>query len=338
MKARDLMTTDVVTVPSGARASEIARVLLERGVSAVPVIGEDGALAGMVSEGDLIRRGDIERQGRRDWWLAILSEGTGLSPSFIATLRNNGTTARDLMTSPVITVTEDTEAAEIAQLLSNYRIKRVPVMRDGRIVGIVSRADLLRVLTRDGEARRETEPGFFARAIAGLDAQFFHPHEPEKPEAPARSRAPGPRGALKAAEFRALAEEAGHKQRLLREQARRAAAERRQRTVADLIGSHISGEEWQDLLEKARRAAENGEKEFLLLRFPAELCSDGGRAINVAEPGWPATLRGEAAEIYLRWERDLKFGGFHLAAQVLDFPGGMPGDVGLFLIWGRSEA
>jgi hypothetical protein len=70
------------------------------------------------------------------------------------------------------------------------------------------------------------------------------------------------------------------------------------------------------------------------LRFPAQLCSDGGRAINVPEPSWPATLRGEAAEIFVRWQRDLKPGGFHVVARVLDFPDGIPGDIGLFLLWG----
>jgi hypothetical protein len=72
-----------------------------------------------------------------------------------------------------------------------------------------------------------------------------------------------------------------------------------------------------------------------LLRFPVELCSDGGRAVNVPDPNWPQTLRGEAAEMYLRWERDLKPCGFHLAARIVDFPGGMPGNIGLFLIWGE---
>jgi len=77
-----------------------------------------------------------------------------------------------------------------------------------------------------------------------------------------------------------------------------------------------------------------GETEFLLLRFPSQLCSDSGRAINVPDPDWPETLRGEAAEMYLRWERDLRPRGFHLTARVIDYPGGMPGDVGLYLVWG----
>jgi hypothetical protein len=65
------------------------------------------------------------------------------------------------------------------------------------------------------------------------------------------------------------------------------------------------------------------------------LCTDGGRPVNAPLPGWPETLRGEAGEIYLRWKRDLKPSGFHLVARVLDFPGGMPGDIGLFLVWGE---
>ena len=72
----------------------------------------------------------------------------------------------------------------------------------------------------------------------------------------------------------------------------------------------------------------------MLLRFPSQLCSDGGRAINVPDPDWPKSLRGEPAELYLRWEHDLKPQGFHLQAQILEFPGGYPGDIGLFLVWG----
>jgi hypothetical protein len=105
--------------------------------------------------------------------------------------------------------------------------------------------------------------------------------------------------------------------------------------VAELVDCHISDEDWRNLVHEARRAAERGGKEFMLFCFPSQLASDSGRAVNVAEPGWPATLRGEAAEIYLRWQLDLKPQGFHLAARVLNFPDGMPGDIGLFLTWGE---
>jgi hypothetical protein len=80
-------------------------------------------------------------------------------------------------------------------------------------------------------------------------------------------------------------------------------------------------------------AAEHGEKERLPPRFPSAFRIDDGRAINVHEPCWPTLPRGEPAEIYLRWERDLKPRGFHLSARTMDFPGGIPGDIGLFLVW-----
>ena len=139
--------------------------------------------------------------------------------------------------------------------------------------------------------------------------------------------------AARADDFRRLTAQFEEKAATARAEARVAAEEQRSHQVAGLIGTHVSEEQWRSLVARARNAASQGQKEFLLLRFPSQLCSDGGRAINVSEPDWSATLRGEAAELYLRWERDLKPQRFHLAARVLDFPGGMPGDIGLFLVW-----
>ena len=137
------------------------------------------------------------------------------------------------------------------------------------------------------------------------------------------------------ADFQHFVADSKHKDVQHRDELRRAAAEQRQRKVAELIDHHMSDTRWRSLLHQARQAAEHGQQELMLLRFPSELCSDGGRAINVSEPSWPSTLRGEAAEIYLRWESDMKPRGFRLVAKVLDFPGGMPGDIGMFLLWQR---
>jgi uncharacterized membrane protein len=114
-----------------------------------------------------------------------------------------------------------------------------------------------------------------------------------------------------------------------------AIAQRRERVKA-LIDQQIDDAKWQELLHQAREAAEHSEKEYLLLRFPSTLCTDDARAIN-NQPNisWPETLRGEAAELYARWRDQLSRRGFHIAARVLDFPGGKPGDVGLFLFWGE---
>jgi hypothetical protein len=235
------------------------------------------------------------------------------------------------MSGPVVTVTEDTDVAEIARMLTEYRIKRVPIVRDGRLVGIVSRADLLRALVP--EQASQTAPrreGF----LGSLNEHFGH-HRQQSPPHPAEPRAQAKDVAVTAKGFRSLVTDFKREQHRRLDAAGRAAAEQRERQVAALIGEHVSEESWERLLENARKAAASGEKEFLLLRFPSPLCTDGGRAVNVAEQGWPTTLRGEAAEIYLRWERDLKPQGFHLSAQVLDFPGGKPGDIGLFLAWGE---
>ena len=326
------MTHDVISVSADAPARQIARLLLDHGISAVPVLDDAGAPIGIVSEGDLVGRDEPDREARRDWWLALLAEGENLNADFVSSIRGKEHVARDIMSAPVVTVEEDTDAAEIARLLHSYHIKRVPVVRDGRIVGIVSRADLLRVLAEQSSSPTSRKEGFLASAFAGLDARFLHARRDEPSP---QSTAPEPDDIrLDAAAFRNLVSDFERKEDRERQDVRLATIEQRRRRIAQLIDEHISDESWRSLMHRARAAAERGEKEFMLLRLPSQLCSDGGRAINVEEPDWPNTLRGDAAEIFLRWERDLRPRGFHLTARVLDFPGGVPGDIGLFLAWG----
>ena len=115
----------------------------------------------------------------------------------------------------------------------------------------------------------------------------------------------------------------------------RVASEQRQKVVSELAKRHMDDNSWHAKLHHAREAARRGEKEYLLLRFPSELCTDAGRALNVAESGWKNTLRGEAAEVYERWETELKPQGFRLLARILEYPDGFPGDAGFFLMWGN---
>jgi hypothetical protein len=82
-----------------------------------------------------------------------------------------------------------------------------------------------------------------------------------------------------------------------------------------------------------RAAAERGEREVLALRFSSQYCTDGGRAINSFEPDWPGTLTGFAKRAYDFWQKELEPQGYKLRAQIMDFPGGVPGDVGIFLRW-----
>lgn len=330
MKARDLMTSQVVTVSPDTPTRVIAKLLLDNRISAVPVVDDRGAPIGMVSEGDLIGRAESDRQARGDWWLSLAADGDPPDP---AGLEDNGRRARDVMAEPVIIVGEETDTVEIARLLTSYRIKRVPVTRDGRIVGIVSRADLLRALAaQQPAAAAPRHEGLLARALAGLDEHFLHRrHDGPTTASPSHREDGGPT----VTDFRHLVAGFRERETQRRAEARIAAIEQQQKQVAQLIDRHISDESWRHLLHKAREAAQTGQKELLMLRFPNQLCSDGGRAINANEPDWPSTLRGEAAELYLRWERDLKSQGFHLAAEVLEFPGGLPGDIGLFLVWGE---
>jgi CBS domain len=241
------------------------------------------------------------------------------------------------MSAPVVRVVEATEAAEIAALLAQYRIKRVPVVRDGRLVGIVSRADLLRAVAGAEEPAHAASThrvggGLFADAIAALDRRFFGQggEQPGVGQAAAR-----PEGGFNVGDFRSLMDDFAHRKAAAADAVQREAAVDRRNKVAELIDEHVRDESWQKLRHQAREAAERGEKEFLLLRFPSDLCVDRGRAINAAASDWPTSLRGEPAEIYLRWASELQPRGFHLIARVLDFPGGMPGDVGLFLGWGE---
>jgi CBS domain-containing protein len=124
--------------------------MLGRGISAVCVVGRDGRLVGMVSEGDLVHRTEIKTETNRSWWLRAVAGDDELASEYVKCC---GRKARDVMTRTPVTVTEATPLADIVALLDKHRIKRVPVVRDGRIVGIVSRANLLRAFTV--EASRE---------------------------------------------------------------------------------------------------------------------------------------------------------------------------------------
>jgi CBS domain-containing protein len=144
MIARDVMTREVVSVAPDTPVRKIAALLVKKGISGVPVVDCRDAPIGIVSEGDLIGRREAEREARQDWWLTTLAEGEAVGPDFLAQL--NYPTAHDIMSAPVITVQEETNLGEIARILTTHRIKRVPVVHDGRVVGIVSRADLVGAL------------------------------------------------------------------------------------------------------------------------------------------------------------------------------------------------
>lgn len=149
MRAQDVMTPNVVTVAPDTTISQLARLLLERNISAAPVVNEQGRLVGIVSEGDLLGRGEIAGRVRPSWWLQLFRTETEQAREYA---KAHAKRVEDVMTRNVVTVSEDAGIADIADLLEKNRIKRVPVLREGRIVGIVSRADLVRVLAAKGSA------------------------------------------------------------------------------------------------------------------------------------------------------------------------------------------
>jgi CBS domain-containing protein len=141
MLAKDVMTTAILTVTPETDVGDIARTLLDAHISAIPVIAGDGTLIGIVSEGDLMHRAEAETRRRPSWWLRLLATPEEPAARY---LKEFGRRARDVMTKDVITVEPDTPLTEIAAILEKYHIKRVPVMEGGKLVGIVSRANLLR--------------------------------------------------------------------------------------------------------------------------------------------------------------------------------------------------
>jgi len=152
LTAGAVMTKKVASARPDDTVAEVARLLTAHDISAVPVCDASGALLGMLSEGDLMRPFGEAFAMKRAWWLNILAEGTDIAPAFVDYLRMDHRKASDLMSRPVITATESMTLPEIADLLAEHHIKRVPIVRDGKIVGIVSRADIVRALaTKPGE-------------------------------------------------------------------------------------------------------------------------------------------------------------------------------------------
>ena len=144
--AADIMNRNVVVVHPFDNVSQVAKVLGEHGISAAPVVDAEGKMLGMVSEEDLMHRLGTTHKSRRAWWLGMLAEGEDLAPDFLDYLKMEKRTAKDVMTREVITVTEDIPVADIVDLLVQHHIKRVPVLREGKVVGIVSRADIIRTI------------------------------------------------------------------------------------------------------------------------------------------------------------------------------------------------
>ncbi len=143
MRAKDVMSRNVATVVPETSIEDVAKILMSRHISAVPVVDGNGIVVGIVSEGDLIHQQEIGTEQHRSWWLQLLTTPQDKAEDYV---KSHGRRAGDVMTGKVITINPETPLDEIATLLERHRVKRMPVVDGGALVGIVSRADLIRGL------------------------------------------------------------------------------------------------------------------------------------------------------------------------------------------------
>jgi CBS domain-containing protein len=143
--AGELMTRDVAVVHPETSLLDAVKLMARRRISGMPVVDDSGAIVGMISEGDLVRwhEGYTAREAR---WMDMLAEGFELAPAFVEGIRERRHKVKSVMSPGALTVTEGTGARDVARLMYDKGIKRVPVVRDGKLIGIVARSDLVRAL------------------------------------------------------------------------------------------------------------------------------------------------------------------------------------------------
>lgn len=147
MRARDVMVRAVVTTMPETTVETLARLMINLRISGVPVIDKEGRLVGIVTEGDLLRRAETGTEHRRSRWSESFSSNSRLAAEYV---KSHAKRVADIMTREVVSVEEMATLGEIADLMETKQIRRVPVIHDSKIVGVVSRADLLRVLASGG--------------------------------------------------------------------------------------------------------------------------------------------------------------------------------------------
>ena len=145
LTAADVMTRDVAVAKPGMSLLEAVKLMAHRHISGMPVVDQTGTIVGMLSEGDLMRwhEGFTERQAR---WLDMLAEGIDLAPAFLEGIREQNRKIHSIMSRGAIAVTPETPARAVARLMHAKNIKRVPVVSNGKLVGIIARSDLIRAL------------------------------------------------------------------------------------------------------------------------------------------------------------------------------------------------
>ena len=175
MKASDVMTIDPAAVSAGASVFEAMRLMLERRVSGLPVTDANGVLVGIVSEGDFLRRGELGTEKKHRRWVEFLTSPGKLASEYTGA---HGLSVRDIMSADVHTIAPDAPLAEAVQAMETHHIKRLPVVAGGKLVGIVSRADLMRAfLTRVTQAAQApaSDIALRDRIAAEIERQSWGP-------------------------------------------------------------------------------------------------------------------------------------------------------------------
>ncbi|HTZ71432.1 MAG TPA: CBS domain-containing protein [Acetobacteraceae bacterium] len=163
MLAQDVMTSSVLTVTPDTKLADAAHRMLDAHISGLPVVDEAGKLVGVLTEGDLLRRCETDTEAHRSGWIDLLLGPGRLASEYV---RAHARTVRDVMSENPLTVTEDTPLADVVKLMERRHIKRVPVMRGAAMVGVVSRADIVRLLVK----RLDEQPTAAGDDVAIRDA------------------------------------------------------------------------------------------------------------------------------------------------------------------------
>jgi CBS domain-containing protein len=175
MKVGDVMTRRVISVAPDGSIRDAVQLMLQNRISGLPVVDAAGHLVGMVTEGDFLRRAETGTQRKRPRWLELITGSGSLAGEYV---RAHGRRIDEVMTADPVTISEDADLDQVVQLMEKHRIKRLPVVRDDKLVGIVSRANLLHALA---SLDREAPPPVLEdseireRVIAELDRQPWAP-------------------------------------------------------------------------------------------------------------------------------------------------------------------
>ncbi len=228
MKAADVMTSKVITVGPDAQLEDVARTLLSNRISGMPVLDADGKLIGIVSEGDLMRHVESGTERHRSWWLTLLMGRDALAAEYV---KEHARKVSDVMTRDVIAVKPDTPLGDIATVLERNGIKRVPVVQDGKVVGIVSRANLLQALASYRAPIEGRTPGDAAireSVMARIEQRTLEPARADQRDRTGRQR--------RALGYRGNASREEGRSRRRRGHARGARRQRQPDRQADRIG------------------------------------------------------------------------------------------------------